>query len=119
MTHTPDRIALERSHLQAMSSSTIQDLTKAVLDVLGEPLTAIQGTVLSAYQDQNWDEVKRVCLYDPCDPYLACLSCLASAHRSPTIAESTLRDASRWAAQQASVRAAKALSDRFYAILSE
>lgn len=117
MTQTNDRIALERSHLQPLDSKTLDKMSEAILSALGQPLSTIQSEALAAFNAQHWDEVKRFCLCDPCDSYLAALSCLGSAYRSPTIADSVLRDAARHTADFARVRTAHHLAARFSAIL--
>ena len=117
MTQTNDRIALERSHLQPLDSKTLDQMSEAILTALGQPLSTIQSEALAAFNDRHWDEVKRFCLCDPCDSYLAALSCLASAYRSATIADSVLRDAARHTADFARIRTAHHLAMRFSAIL--
>jgi hypothetical protein len=117
MTQTNDRIALERSHLQQLDPKTLDQMAEAILTALGQPLSTIQAEALASFNDRQWDEVKRFCLCDPCDSYLAALSCLASAYRSATIADSVLRDAARHTADFARVRTAHHLAARFTAIL--
>ena len=117
MNQTSDRIALERSHLQAFSLEQLEKLTNVLLNHLGNPGTGDQQICLQRLKDQQWDECKRLCLCDPCDSYLAALSCIASAWRSPTIAESVLRDAARHVADFAKIRSAQTLANEFGAII--
>ena len=119
MTQTNDRIALERSHLQAIAPATLDQMSEAILSALGQPLNTVQSEALASFNDRHWDEVKRFCLCDPCDSFLAALSCLGSAYRSPTIADSVLRDAARHTADFARARTAHHLAARFSAILED
>lgn len=118
MTQANDRIELERSHLQPLDRDLLSKLTTILLSALGQPITADQDKALEFFNSGDWDYVKHICLCDPCDSYLAALSCLASAYRSPTIADSVLRDAARHTADFARVRTAHNLAIQFNSILN-
>lgn len=117
MTQTNDRIELERSHLQGIDFHTLDRIASVLLEALGTPFTEDQFRALESFNSSQWDEVKHYCLLDPCDSYLAALSCLASAYRSPTIADSVLRDAARHTADFARIRTAQNLAKQFSSIL--
>lgn len=112
-----DRIELERSHLQGIDFQTLDKIASALLSALGTPFTEDQSRDLESFNSNQWDEVKHYCLLDPCDSYLAALSCLASAYRSPTIADSVLKDAARHTADFARVRTTHKLAKEFSTIL--
>lgn len=112
-----ERVESSRSQLQPLDSVTIARLVSVLEGVMGEPLSPIEGEAQNAFAGEHWDELKMICLKDPCNPYLAALSCIGSAFRSPVIAESALRDASRHAAEVAKRNAETGIAVSFAEIL--
>jgi hypothetical protein len=85
---------------------------------LGDGDNEIEKKALIAIENKDYDEAKRLCLCDPCNPYLAAISCIASAYRSPMIADSVLRDAARHTSDVAKTKAEKRLAKCFFTILN-
>jgi hypothetical protein len=94
-------------------------MSKTITNEIGMPITKLQTKALEEFNEGNWDDCKMTCLCDPCDPYLACLSCLSSAFRSPMIADSVLRDAARHSIECVKSRAQYRLSQSFTEILRD
>ena len=82
---------------------------------LGEPNASLEQKALRSLHHQDYD-TKQYCLADPGNSYLAALSCIASAYRSPMVADSVLRDAARHAAEVAKLRTQE-IATRFQAIV--
>jgi len=113
----PIETAPQESPLIAVNKS--ERLIKLILDELGFPMNNPQIAALEKLENGDWDGCKLLALNDPCDPYLACLSFLASAQRSPMIADSVLRDAARHAAEFASVKSRNRLAIGFRETLKD
>ena len=106
-----------RSTLAPLPDKTLTQMCDVLLEELGEPASPLEMQSLVALQKGDYDASKRFCLADPCNSYLAAISCIASAYRSPMVADSVLRDASRHVAEVAKERTAKRISDRFQSLL--
>jgi len=107
----------QESPLIAVNKS--ERLVKLILDELGFPLNNPQIAALEKLESGDWDGCKMQTLNDPCDPSLACLSCIASAYRSPMIADSVLRDAARHAAEFATIKSRNRLAIGFREVLKD
>ena len=114
-----ERVESSRSQLQPLDQKVINDLVNALMDVIGPPTTKTEWAANEVFGNREIDKLKLICLENPCDPYLAALSCIGSAERSPMVAESALRDAARHAAEVAKRRAETELAASFTKILSE
>jgi hypothetical protein len=112
-----DRVALSREKLSALSGEMLHVLIDGLLEELGEPASELEGQALDALKSQDYDAAKRACLLDPCNEYLAAISCIASAYRSPMVADSVLRDAARHITEVAKLRSGTRLAQRFQDIL--
>ena len=111
------RVVESRERLKDLPLMTIERLSTHLLSELGEPNNQIEQESLDALTSGDYDSAKRYCLYDPCSPYLAAISCIASAYRSPMVADSVLRDASRHTADLVRRRCEARIASQFQAIL--
>ena len=112
-----ERVESSRAKLSALPEETIKQMCDFLISELGEPNSPLEMQSLTAIKKGDYDASKRYCLADPCNSYLAALSCIASAYRSPMVADSVLRDASRHASDVAKARTAQRISDRFQSLL--
>jgi hypothetical protein len=117
MTTTNHRVIESRKKLRSMSLEAIRTLCDFLISELGESNTELESKALSALQSENYDLAKHYCLCDPCNPYLAAISCIASAYRSPMVADSVLRDASRHTAEIAKKRSERRIAEQFQQVL--
>jgi hypothetical protein len=111
------RVAGSRKQLGDMPHDAIEQLSACLLFELGESDNKIEQEALDALSAGDYDAAKRYCLYDPCNSYLAAISCIASAYRSPMVADSVLRDASRHTADLVRQRCEARIASQFQAIL--
>lgn len=118
MIETNQRVSESRKTLEALPLESIQKLCDCLIAELGNGEVEIEQKALKAIENKDYDEAKRLCLCDPCSPYLASISCIASAYRSPMIADSVLRDAARHTSEVVKIKAQKRLANCFYKILS-
>ena len=116
---TNQKVVESRAKLEAMPVERIHKLCDFLVNELGNPVTDLEAQAIAKLSAHQYDEAKALCLHDPCSPFLATVSCLASAYRSPMVADSVLRDASRWATEVAKERAANRISEGFQKILTE
>jgi len=89
------RVIESRQSLKDLPLDTVAQLSDYLLEELSDPSTEWEEEALRSLQSGDYDTAKRFCLCDPCNPYLAAISCIASAYRSPMVADSVLRDAAR------------------------
>lgn len=113
------KVVESRARLEAMPVERIHRLCDFLVSELGRPATDIEAQAIAKLLGQHYDEAKALCLHDPCSPFLAAISCLASAYRSPMVADSVLRDASRWVSEVAKQRSATRIAEGFQKILAE
>ena len=106
-----------RSKLSPLPEDVLNQMCNFLLEELEAPASPLEMQSLVSLQKGDYDASKRYCLADPCNSYLAALSCIASAYRSPMVADSVLRDASRHVSEVAKTRTAKRISDRFQSLL--
>lgn len=111
------RVSESRQKLADLPLETIKSLTECLLEELGDPPTELEEEALRSLQSGDYDTAKRFCLYDPCNSYLAAISCIASAYRSPMVADSVLRDAARHTSDVAKKRAETRIARQFQQIL--
>ena len=117
MINLNQRVSESRQKLADLPPETIKSLTECLLKELGAPLTELEAEALRALQNGDYDTAKRFCLYDPCNSYLAAISCIASAYRSPMVADSVLRDAARHTSDVAKERTETLIAKQFQQIL--
>jgi len=117
MTSANKRVSESRQKLVDLPTDTIKDLTDCLLEELGDPPTELEAEALRSLQSGDYDAAKKHCLYDPCNSYLAAISCIASAYRSPMVADSVLRDAARHTSDVAKQRAETRIAQQFQQIL--
>jgi hypothetical protein len=118
MTLTNEKVIDSRARLSALPLDKIDRMCQALIEILKEyDATLFEKDALQALLDGNYDAAKQFCLCDPCSEYLAAISCLASAYRSPMIADSVLRDGSRHVAEVAKLTAEKRISQAFNQII--
>lgn len=113
-----ERVSESRQKLADLPVDTIRSLTDCLVEELGDPPTELEAEALRLLQCGDYDAAKKHCLYDPCNSYLAAISCIASAHRSPMVADSVLRDAARHTSDVAKQRAEARIAKRFQQILT-
>lgn len=112
-----ERVSESRQKLVDLPIDVIEALTDCLLEELGKPPTELEAEALRSLQSGDYDAAKKHCLYDPCNSYLAAISCIASAHRSPMVADSVLRDAARHTSEVAKQRAEARIAQQFQQIL--
>ena len=111
------RVVESRERLKDLPLQTIVRLSEHLLSELGAPDDMLEQEALDALNAGDYDAAKRYCLYDPCNSYLAAISCIASAYRSPMVADSVLRDASRHTADLVRRRCEARIASQFQVIL--
>lgn len=111
------RVSESRQKLTDLPLETIKSLAKCLLEELGAPPTELEAEALRALQSGDYETAKRFCLYDPCNSYLAVISRIASAYRSPMVADSVLRDVARHTSDVAKKRAETRIAKQFQQIL--
>jgi hypothetical protein len=117
MISSNQKVSESRKKLSDLPLETIKSLTDCLVEELGNPLTDLEEEALRSLQSGDYDTAKRFCLYDPCNSYLAAISCIASAYRSPMVADSVLRDAARHTSDVARKRAETRIAKRFQQVL--
>lgn len=111
------RVIESRQRLKDLPLDTVAQLSDCLLKELGDPPSQMEEEALRSLQSGDYDTAKRFCLYDPCNSYLAAISCIASAYRSPMVADSVLRDAARHTSDVAKQRAEGRIAQQFQQIL--
>jgi len=112
-----DRVIQSRANLQDVPIEVLETMRDVLLKELGEPRDFNEREAIASLLEDDYDASKRRCLFDPCNPYLAAISCIASAFRSPMVADSVLRDAARHAAEVARRSAERRICEAFAAAL--
>ena len=107
------RVQESRQNLNALDSELIDRLCKALLAELGEGETTLEQQAFEYLMKGNYDAAKQCCLQQPTNCFLAAISCIASAHRSPMVADSVLRDAARHTAEVAKGKAESRINQAF------
>jgi hypothetical protein len=118
MIESNQRVSESRKRLDPLPLEIIQKMCDCLIQELGNGEDDIEKKALKALENKDYDEAKRLCLCDPCNHYLSAISCIASAYRSPMIADSVLRDAARHTSNVAKTKAEKRLSKCFFSILN-
>lgn len=111
------RVIESRQRLRDLPTEVLKPMCDYLLTELGEPQTEAEKESIRFLEDGDYDAAKKHCLYDPCNSYLAAISCIASAYRSPMVADSVLRDAARHTSDIARKRAETRIAQQFQAIL--
>ena len=118
MNQANEKVILSRQQLSPLKDLIISQMCDYLLFELGEPSNLIERSALRALQNKDYDAAKHCCLADPCNSYLAALSCIASAYRSPMVADSVIRDAARHVAETSKHRTKERISEKFQALIS-
>ena len=117
MNRLNQKVTQSREQLSALPDALIAQMCDFLLLELGEPNTSLEKDALQSLQHQDYDQTKRYCLAAPCNSYLAALSCIASAYRSPMVADSVLRDAARHVAEMAKLGTQKRIGAHFQTLV--
>jgi hypothetical protein len=117
MMNLNQRVSESRQQLKDLPMEVIRPLCDYLLAELGEPMTEAEKVSLKFLESGDYDAAKRHCLYEPCNSFLAAISCIASAYRSPMVADSVLRDAARHTTEVVKQRAEARIAKRFQEIL--
>ncbi len=112
-----ERVSGSRQKLADLPIDTIKALTDCLLKELGKPPTKLEEKALISLQNGDYNAAKRFCLHDPCNSYLAAISCIASAYRSPMVADSVIRDAARHTSDVVKQKAEARIAEQFQLIL--
>lgn len=113
------RVIESRENLNSLSLETIKGLTDYLMNELGTPESEIELKAFQAFSNADYTSAKNLCLYEPCNPYLAAISCMSSAYRSPMVADSVLRDAARHVATVVHRKVEKRIGVAFTSILNQ
>lgn len=112
------RVVASRERLKDLPYETIENMSICLISELGEANSDIEKGAIEALKSGDYDNAKRYCLYDPCNSYLAAISCIASAYRSPMVADSVLRDAARHTADLVKRRCEARIAARFQILVT-
>jgi len=85
------RVLASRQKLADLPLATIKALTECVVEAWGNPPTNLAVEALRSLHSSDYHTAKRSCLSDPCNASLGTVSCLASAYRSPVVADSGIK----------------------------
>jgi hypothetical protein len=118
-TNLNQRVIESRQRLQDLPLSVINPLCDHLIAELGEPSSEVEEEALRFLLSGDYDAAKKHCLHDPCNSFLAAISCIASAYRSPMVADSVLRDAARHTAETVKHKAERRIAESFQRILSQ
>ena len=113
------RVIESRQRLQDLPIEVIKPLCDYLIAELGEPSLGAEKEALSFLLSGDYDAAKKHCLHDPCNSFLAAISCIASAYRSPMVADSVLRDAARHTTEALKHRAERRIADSLQKILNQ
>ena len=116
---TNDRVIKSRENLDYLSVEAIEGCCNVLISELGNGDTDIEREAIQKLKTGDYNETKKLCLMNPTSPYLAAISCMASAYRSPMVADSVLRDAARHTAEVAKQQAERRISENFQAIFNK
>jgi len=117
MTTHSDRVQEARQYLSPMNSQIVKRLCDALVTELGEGADDLERDAMKSLEEGDYDRAKQLCLMNPTNSYLAAISCISSAYRSPTVADSVLRDAARHTTAVAARKCEQRISSAFSAIL--
>lgn len=118
MTTVNSRVQESREHLSYIDSDKLEALCQVLLNELGEGSNDLEKDAVNLLKCGEHTAAKQKCLLDPCNSFLAAVSCIASAYRSPMVADSVLRDAARHTADVARLNSTRRIGDSFSQILS-
>jgi hypothetical protein len=107
------RVQESRQNLKALDSELIDCLCKALLTELGEGETTLEQQASEYLMKGDYDSAKQCCLQEPTNCFLAAISCISSAYRSPMVADSVLRDAARHTTEVAKRKAESRINQAF------
>jgi hypothetical protein len=116
---TNERVIKSRESLDYLSIEAIEACCDVLLSELGTGETDIEREAIHYLKGGDYTQAKKMCLMNPTSSYLAAISCMASAYRSPMVADSVLRDAARHTAEVAKQQAEKRISQSFQAIFNK
>lgn len=107
------RVQESREKLNSLNSELIKQLCNVLLDELGEGETSLEQQALQHLVKADYDAAKACCLRQPTNSFLAAISCISSAYRSPMVADSVLRDAARHTANVTKSKAESRINQAF------
>jgi hypothetical protein len=113
-----NRVEESRRNLSALDFDLINRLCTALLAELGEGETFLEQQAFQYLIKGDYDAAKQYCLKQPTNTFLAAISCISSAYRSPMVADSVLRDAARHTAEVAKQKAEARINQAFSQILN-
>jgi hypothetical protein len=116
---TNDRVIKSRENLDYLSDEAIEACCNVLISELGTGDTDIEREAIQKLKTGDYTEAKKLCLMNPTSCYLAAISCMASAYRSPMVADSVLRDAARHTVEVAKIKAEKRIAENFQAIFNK
>jgi hypothetical protein len=111
-----ERVIKSRESLNYLSEETINACCNVLISELGAGETDLEREAIQYLKTGDYTQAKKICLMNPTSSYLAAISCIASAYRSPMVADSVLRDAARHTAEVAKQQAEKRISQHFQVI---
>lgn len=112
-----NRVIKSRELLSSLDMNLIDRLCKALMEELGEGESAVEQQALQYLLEADYDAAKQTCLREPTNEFLAAISCISSAYRSPMVADSVLRDAARHVVEVAKRKAESRINEAFSQIL--
>lgn len=113
---TNERVIKSRESLDYLSIEAIEACCNVLLSELGAGESDLEREAVHCLKVSDYTQAKKMCLMNPTSSYLAAISCMASAYRSPMVADSVLRDAARHTAEVAKLQAEKRIAQHFQAI---
>ena len=117
MTIANNRVTESREQLAYLDPNKLEALCNVLVEELGEGSNSLEKDAMKLLSDGDYTGAKQKCLLDPCNPFLAAVSCIASAYRSPMVADSVLRDAARHTADVVRRDTTARIGSMFSAIL--
>ena len=114
-----NRVAKSRELLNSLDIDLIDRLCKVLLIELGEGESTVEREAIEQLLLGDYDAAKQSCLREPTNEFLAAVSCISSAYRSPMIADSVLRDAARHVAEAAKRKTELRINQAFSQILMQ
>lgn len=112
-----DRVIKSRELLTPLDINLIDRLCQTLIAELSEGESAVERQALQHLLEGDYDAAKQTCLREPTNEFLAAISCIGSAYRSPMVADSVLRDAARHVAEVAKRKAESRINEAFSEIL--
>ena len=84
--------------MSELTASGVETAVKAILETLGEPINAVQAEALKAFEEGNYQRVKRLGTAHLADNYIKALGYLGSAYKLTPNTDTILSESARAAA---------------------